>query len=179
MWMIWLIFLFSDFFSLILVMWRLIPVGSCGTSLFSSIEEGTRSVKKILIFAYAIVHWGHSHLRFRASRFKQYSLTEQQQRPRDSYESDGNLAFTIPREYIVGDDVSSTFLFHGEQFHPSSQINRRSSHRFLFRWSRQSVVECIRSNLQTTGANYEISLFEIKDEYWWISQSSLRTNAVN
>jgi hypothetical protein len=49
---------------------------------------------------------------FRTSRFKQYSVTQQQEN--DTHETDANLAFTIPREYIIRQDLTSASLFHGK-----------------------------------------------------------------
>lgn len=46
------------------------------------------------------------------SRFKQYSIAHQQ-------EIDVSLAFTIPREYITGHDLTCASLFHGGIDSPS------------------------------------------------------------
>ena len=46
---------------------------------------------------------------FRPSRFKQYSVIQQQ-----DHETDANLAFTIPREFITCQDLTSGSLFHGK-----------------------------------------------------------------
>ncbi len=48
---------------------------------------------------------------FRSSRFKQYSVNQQQEN--DYHETDTNLAFTIPREFITCQDLTSGSLFHG------------------------------------------------------------------
>jgi len=48
----------------------------------------------------------------RSSRFKQYSVAQQQQN--DIQETDVNLAFTIPQEYIIQQDLTSASLFHGK-----------------------------------------------------------------
>jgi hypothetical protein len=48
---------------------------------------------------------------FRPSRFKQYSVLQQQEN--DSHETDTNLAFTIPRELITCQDLTTGSLFHG------------------------------------------------------------------
>lgn len=53
---------------------------------------------------------------FRSSRFKQFSIAQQQN---ETFDINGTLAFTIPREFIVGEDFSSTFLFHGGIDSPS------------------------------------------------------------
>ncbi|CAF2596342.1 unnamed protein product [Rotaria sp. Silwood2] len=45
------------------------------------------------------------------SRFKQYSIVQQQDN--DHHETDTNLAFTIPRELITRQDLTSGSLFHG------------------------------------------------------------------
>ncbi|CAF0755916.1 unnamed protein product [Adineta ricciae] len=52
------------------------------------------------------------------SRFKQYSVVEQQQ-DTDHHENDTNLAFTIPREFITRQDLTSGSLFHGGIDSPS------------------------------------------------------------
>ncbi|CAF4683447.1 unnamed protein product [Rotaria sp. Silwood1] len=46
-----------------------------------------------------------------SSRFKQYSIVQQQNN--DHHETDTNLAFTIPREFITRQDLISDSLFHG------------------------------------------------------------------
>ncbi len=48
---------------------------------------------------------------FRSSRFKKYSVIQQQEN--DYHETDANLAFTIPREFITRQDLTSGSLFHG------------------------------------------------------------------
>jgi hypothetical protein len=48
----------------------------------------------------------------RPSRFKQYSVAQQQQN--DIHETDVNLAFIIPQEYIIQQDLTSASLFHGK-----------------------------------------------------------------
>ncbi|CAF0729001.1 unnamed protein product [Rotaria sordida] len=52
-----------------------------------------------------------------ASRFKKYSVVQQQNN--DNYETDTNLAFTIPCEYITQQDLTSASLFHGGLDSPS------------------------------------------------------------
>ncbi len=65
---------------------------------------------------------------FRPSRFKQYSITQQQEN--GYHETDTNLAFTIPREFITCQDLTSGSLFHGKSnFHNLSVIL------LLFRWN--------------------------------------------
>ncbi|UJR13814.1 hypothetical protein I4U23_000825 [Adineta vaga] len=51
------------------------------------------------------------------SRFKQYSVVQQQ--GTDHHETDTNLAFTIPREFITRQDLTSGSLFHGGIDSPS------------------------------------------------------------
>ncbi|CAF1488698.1 unnamed protein product [Rotaria magnacalcarata] len=53
------------------------------------------------------------------SRFKQYSVAQQQQQNQDNHDADANLAFTIPREYITRGDLTSASLFHGGIDSPS------------------------------------------------------------
>jgi hypothetical protein len=48
---------------------------------------------------------------YRPSRFKQYSVVQQQKT--DHHETDTNLAFTIPREFITCQNLTSGSLFHG------------------------------------------------------------------
>ena len=63
----------------------------------------------------------------RPSRFKQYSVVEQQQ-DTDHHENDTNLAFTIPREFITRQDLTSGSLFHGRNlFQTTKHIPQCSS----------------------------------------------------
>ncbi|CAF1335584.1 unnamed protein product [Rotaria sordida] len=52
-----------------------------------------------------------------SSRFKQYSFAQQQ--TNDHHETDTNLAFTIPHEFITCQDLTSDSLFHGGIDSPS------------------------------------------------------------
>ncbi|CAF1244661.1 unnamed protein product [Adineta steineri] len=52
-----------------------------------------------------------------SSRYKQYSVVQQQEN--GHHETDTNLAFTIPREFITSQDLTSGSLFHGGIDSPS------------------------------------------------------------
>ncbi|CAF3350290.1 unnamed protein product [Rotaria sp. Silwood1] len=82
-----------------------------------------------------------------ASRFKQYSISQQQNN--DYHDTDANLAFTIPREYITRQDLTSASLFHGGIDSPSvnayDPILKRPVHitKYLYLKSKTSTQQYI------------------------------------
>ncbi|CAF2338518.1 unnamed protein product [Rotaria sp. Silwood2] len=107
----------------------------------SLLKEKIDYTRKMLFEAY-----------MRTSRFKQYSIAQQQNN--DNHDTDVNFSFTIPREYITQQDLTSTSLFHGGIDSPSvnaiDPILKRTVHitKYL----------CLKS--KTTTQQYRNHLYE-------------------